>query len=106
MRDDFQVPNIGEAPSQYEAGFFARMARNIENALTTMRSPGHASVNTLALTPVPVSGLANLKPRAGWVAYVSNGRKNGEGVGSGTGVLCFYDGTAWIACDTGQTVSA
>lgn len=43
---------------------------------------------------------------AGDIAYASNGRKNGEGVGSGTGVLVFKDGTAWRACDTGATVAA
>ncbi|TXH53507.1 MAG: hypothetical protein E6Q97_13100 [Desulfurellales bacterium] len=43
---------------------------------------------------------------AGDIAYASNGRKNGEGAGSGTGVLVFKDGTAWRACDTGATVAA
>jgi hypothetical protein len=40
------------------------------------------------------------------LAYATNGRKNGEGAGAGTGVLVFYDGTNWIAVDTGQTVAA
>jgi hypothetical protein len=43
---------------------------------------------------------------AGQMAYASNGRKNGEGGGSGTGVLTFYDGSEWRACDTGATVAA
>lgn len=43
---------------------------------------------------------------AACVAYASNGRKAGEGVGAGTGVLVFKDGTNWIACDTGATVAA
>jgi len=44
---------------------------------------------------------------AGSVAYASNGRKNGEGGGAGTGVLVFYDGAGlWIACDTGTAVAA
>lgn len=43
---------------------------------------------------------------AGDTAYASNGRKNGEGAGLGTGVLVFKDGTAWRACDTGATVAA
>jgi hypothetical protein len=42
----------------------------------------------------------------GMLAYASNGRKNGEGAGVGTGVLVFKDGTAWRACDTGATVAA
>jgi hypothetical protein len=40
------------------------------------------------------------------VAFASDGRKNGEGAGLGTGVLVFHDGTAWRACDTGATVAA
>lgn len=43
---------------------------------------------------------------AGNTAYASNGRKNGEGEGSGTGVLAFKDATAWRAVDTGATVAA
>ena len=43
---------------------------------------------------------------AGEIAYVSNGRKNGEGPGTGTGVMAFHDGTNWKSCDTGQNVAA
>lgn len=43
---------------------------------------------------------------AGKVAFASDGRKNGEGAGAGTGVMTFHDGTAWRACDTGATVAA
>lgn len=43
---------------------------------------------------------------AGSVAYASDGRKAGEGAGSGTGVLIFNDGTSWIASDSGTTVAA
>lgn len=60
------------------------------------------------LPGVGVYTVANLPTDvvAGQTAYASNGRKNGEGVGSGTGVLCFRDGTQWRACDTGATVAA
>ena len=51
-------------------------------------------------------GTSTLPVQAGSMAYASNGRKAGEGVGSGTGVLCFFDGLSWIACDTGAVVSA
>jgi hypothetical protein len=43
---------------------------------------------------------------AGNTAYASNGRKNGEGAASGTGVMVFKDATAWRAADTGATVAA
>jgi hypothetical protein len=42
----------------------------------------------------------------GQLAFASNGRKNGEGAAAGTGVLVFFDGTNWCACDTGATVAA
>jgi len=42
----------------------------------------------------------------GAAAFATDGRKAGEGVGSGTGVLCFSDGTNWIAVDSGATVAA
>jgi hypothetical protein len=43
---------------------------------------------------------------AGDTYFATNGRKNGEGAGAGTGVLVFSDGTAWRAVDTGATVAA
>lgn len=61
----------------------------------------------VAIYLVPVT-VANLPTNAvaGHVAFASNGRKNGEGAGNGTGVLVFHDGTAWRACDTGATAAA
>ena len=44
--------------------------------------------------------------KLGWLAYATNGRKNGEGAGSGTGVLVFRDGGGWKACDTGALVAS
>lgn len=43
---------------------------------------------------------------AGSVAYVSDGRKAGEGAGDGTGVMAFHDGSNWIAFDSGVAVEA
>lgn len=42
---------------------------------------------------LPVSGLRN-----GAQAFITDGRKSGEGAGNGTGVLCWYDEAsgAWI----------
>lgn len=42
----------------------------------------------------------------GQMAYASNGRKNGEGAGLGTGVPVFKDTVAWRCVDTGATVAA
>lgn len=60
-------------------------------------APG-VGVYTVANLPIDVV--------AGQTAYASNGRKNGEGPGAGTGVMVFRDGSAWRACDTGATVAA
>jgi hypothetical protein len=43
---------------------------------------------------------------AGAKAFVSNGRKPGEGVGSGTGVEVFFDGQRWISSCSGSAVVA
>lgn len=56
---------------------------------------------------VPKYAVASLPTGvAGMILFATDGRKNGEGGGSGTGVLVFHDGTAWRACDTGATVAA
>jgi len=62
---------------------------------------GNASLGTFTVATLPTTEVV-----AGDIAYASNGRKNGEGAGSGTGVLVFRDGTAWRACDTGATVAS
>jgi len=59
---------------------------------------------SITLTPTLLANLPT--PAEGMVAYASNARKNGEGVGSGTGCLVFYDGSNWIAVDTGATAAA
>lgn len=61
----------------------------------------------LVVMPLPTFTVAGL-PTGGVVrvAFATNGRKNGETAGNGTGVLVFFDGTAWRAADTGATVAA
>jgi len=63
-----------------------------------------SGVATMTLDSYTVAGLPT--GAAGMIAYASDGRKNGEGGGSGTGVVVFHDGTAWRACDTGATAAA
>jgi hypothetical protein len=70
---------------------------------------GHYTSSILYLDLLEVKihyGSSILPVQAGSQAFASNGRKNGEGAGSGTGVLVYYDGSNWIASDTGQTVAA
>jgi hypothetical protein len=63
---------------------------------------GHPA-STLALAPLRISGAKN-----GDEWFITNGRKVGEGVGAGTGVLCYYDNSTdqWIhpATDTAITI--
>lgn len=105
MRDDYQIPNMGQAPGAYNATFFNRVVRNIESTFFQMRANGKNTVTNIVYTPVTVDGLANIAKQPGNTAFTSNGRKVGQGAGAGTGVLVFYDGTNWIACDSGQPVS-
>ena len=53
-----------------------------------------------AVTSLPTSLAAGAK------AFASNGRKPGEGYGSGTGVEVFYDGGCWISVCSGAQVAA
>lgn len=56
---------------------------------------------------VPQYAVASLPTGvAGMTAFATDGRKNGEGAGNGSGVLVFFDGSSWCACDTGATVAA
>ena len=57
-----------------------------------------ANLPTASSTPISAS--------AGDTAYATNGRKNAEGAGSGTGVLCYFDGTAWRRVSDDSTVVA
>lgn len=54
--------------------------------------------STVALLPTP--------GQAGRVRFATDGRKTGEGVGAGTGVLCYDDGVAFRRVDDGTTVVA
>lgn len=59
-----------------------------------------AKVTSFAVASLPAGA------DAGTINYATDGRKNGEGAGSGTGVIVFYDGSNWIAVDSGATVVA
>lgn len=57
--------------------------------------------------PVASYTVANLpSAAAGTVAYATNGRKNGEGAGAGTGVQVYRDATAWRRVSDDTTVVA
>lgn len=66
------------------------------------------STQTLGAMSYFVGTVAELpsSATAGDLGYASNGRKAGEGAAAGTGVQVFFDGSNWIAVDTGATVAA
>lgn len=79
--------------------------KKVQGSAVTVDDSGFMSgVSALTMFSYTVAGLPTAT--AGRIAYASDGRKNGEGAGNGTGVLVFADGTAWRACDTGATVAA
>jgi hypothetical protein len=56
---------------------------------------------------LPVYTVANLPAgSAGMVAYASNGRKTGEGVGAGTGVPVYFSNAAWRVYSNDAAVAA
>jgi len=79
--------------------YWETLASAIEAAAAVLAGNSPVASMTVAQLPSPPS-------QAGLIAYASDGRKNGEGAGLGTGVLVFSDATAWRACDTGATVAA
>lgn len=56
-------------------------------------------LGTFAIADLPTGAIGN-------TAYATNGRKNGETEGNGTGVLVSKDATDWIASDSGAPVAA
>lgn len=55
MRDDFQIPNLGQAPQTYQVSFFNRMIRNVEMTFETLRAKGTATFTTINAEVINVS---------------------------------------------------
>ncbi len=62
---------------------------------------GAVVVNGMVADVTAIAG-----PVAGMLAFATNGRKPGQGVGAGTGVLAVYDGAAWVSCFDGAALAA
>lgn len=105
MKDEAPIPNFGIGGSTITAASFNSLARLIEQTFKNFAARGRAKFSTINIDPLTVEALP-ARASVGDISYAANGRKNGEGAGSGTGILVFFDGTNWIACDSGQTVSA
>lgn len=98
-----------ETYSNYETFGFVVTAGNAINGIEiNLEAKWDGSLASLDHMEVKAySGTSEITVVPGAQSYASNGRKNGEGAGNGTGVLVFYDESGnWIASDTGQTVQA
>lgn len=73
--------------------------RDIEDKEEAESSRGHPH---MAFASLPAAAAGN----RGWAIYVTNGRKMGEGVGAGTGVMAYSDGVAWRRYSDDTTVAA
>lgn len=79
------------------------IAQQQERALFSDSVPAY----TLATAPLAAQGGLGTGSSYITIAWISNGRRPGEGIGAGTGVLCFYDTltNTWIRLDTYTAVT-
>ena len=61
-------------------------------------TPRLTGYNTVATLPAAPTGYP--------MAFATDGRKISEGVGAGTGVACYWDGSAWRRSSDDTTVVA
>lgn len=52
MKDDFSIPNIGQAPQKYDSGYLNRVVRNVEMIFTTLRAKGEINVTDIVADTV------------------------------------------------------
>lgn len=70
---------------------------------------GYAVAGVFYINHITVSayyGTSTIPVVAGSMAFASNGRKDGEGAGAGTGLAVYYDGSNWIRPSDDTTVAA
>ncbi len=95
------VGAMGGGSSVYlDANNIIELRANTSNWLVTRTAFGSIFLGNRTVSQLSSSATV------GCMAYATDGRKNGEGAGSGTGVLCFKDTSGWKACDTGTAVAA
>lgn len=75
--------------------------KRFASASLSISIDGLLKVKSFTVATLPTSA------SVGTIVYATDGRKNGEGAGSGTGVLVFFDANDdWCAVDTGTPVAA
>lgn len=83
--------------------------KNVSNNMDVIKSIAQIANAPLQVSAATVSDMVTQFPATEFpncIMYATDGRKNGETSGNGTGVLCFSDGVQWKAVDTGETVAA
>lgn len=63
------------------------------------RAEQAGAVQAMLFVDLPIAG------EAGRLRFVTNGRKVGEGVGAGTGILAYDDAVAWRRSSDDSTVA-
>jgi hypothetical protein len=63
------------------------------------RAEQAGAIQAILFVDLPVAG------EAGRLRFVTNGRKVGEGVGAGTGIVCYDDGLFWRRSSDDSTVA-
>lgn len=76
-----------------------KLADRIRALEANERSEVTDGVESLAFASLPVAA------ETGRLRFVTDGRKLGEGVGAGTGVLVYDDGVAWRRTSDDTTVA-
>lgn len=76
-------------------GIIDRLISRIERNETKIRKLSVQSLRSEStggvesVTGIPSTG------SAGSLIYITNGRKSGEGIGAGTGIVAYHDGSNW-----------
>lgn len=102
MRDDFQIPNLGQAPNDYDIGFFNRFAKNIENMMQTVRSKGRGIFADVQTDQLEVTGPVTV---TGDTTFTGNQTVTGTLSVGGTSTLHAVNATGTQTITGNETIS-
>ena len=85
-------------------GVLHKIFQNIYNKIHFIecqeRSEQAGAIQKILFVNLPAAG------QPGRLLFITNGRKLGEGVGAGTGVICYDDGVQWRIPSDDSVVAA
>lgn len=99
------APVYSPTATRYFLRFAEKGGETVRALLNSLLLPVPVIKGALRTAQFTVAGLPGAGS-AGRVAFATNGRKISEGVGAGTGVLCYDDGVAWRRVSDDSTVAA